>query len=186
VQAPVADAFAERLTAAMERVVVGPGDEPGVGLGPLIDARAQRKVHALVQDAVARGATLRTGGVLPDRPGHWYPPTVLTDVPPDAECNRTEIFGPVAAIATVADDDEAVARANDTPHGLVAYLMTRALARAERVVERLETGMVGLNVGLVSQVSAPFGGVKHSGLGREGGATGIQEFLDTTYVNAAV
>jgi succinate-semialdehyde dehydrogenase/glutarate-semialdehyde dehydrogenase len=181
----VVDDFTARLSAAMDAVVVGPGDRPGVGLGPLIDARAVAKVSALVDDAVDRGARLRTGGRPLDGRGHFYPPTVLTDVPADAALNQTEIFGPVAAICAVGDDEEAVARANETIHGLAAYLYTRDLGRATRMTETLASGMIGLNTGIVSNPAAPFGGIRHSGLGREGGATGILEYLDTTYVNVA-
>lgn len=185
VQDTIAEAFTDRLLAALDDVVIGPGTAAGVTLGPLIDERAVAKVDALVRDAVAHGATLRAGGHPLAGPGHWYPPTVLTDVPAAAALNTTEIFGPVVAIAPFADDDEAIAAANDTPHGLSAYLYTTDLARAEHVTDRLHAGMIGLNTGLVSNPAAPFGGIKHSGLGREGGPTGIHEYLDTTYVNHA-
>lgn len=185
VQDTIAEAFTERLLAALDDVVIGPGTAPGVTLGPLIDERAVAKVDALVRDAVGHGAALRAGGHPLAGPGHWYPPTVLTDVPAAAALNTTEIFGPVVAIAAFADDDEAIAAANDTPHGLSAYLYTTDLARAGHVTDRLHAGMIGLNTGLVSNPAAPFGGIKHSGLGREGGPTGIHEYLDTTYVNHA-
>ena len=178
----LADAFAERLTERMGALVVGRGTEDGVQVGPLIDAKGRDKVVELVDDAVQRGATVRLGGKPGDGPGHFYPPTVLTEVPLDARLTREEIFGPVAAISVFDDEDEAVAAANDTEFGLVAYVYTRELNRALRVCERLETGMVGLNQGVVSNPAAPFGGVKASGLGREGGRIGIEEFLEVKYV----
>jgi succinate-semialdehyde dehydrogenase/glutarate-semialdehyde dehydrogenase len=139
-------------------------------------------VEDLVSDAVERGARVLVGGRTPDGPGCFYPPTVLTDVSPDSRLMATEIFGPVAAILTFDDEDEVVRRANDTPWGLVGYLFTEGLDRALRVGERLEVGMVGLNTGLVSNPAAPFGGVKQSGLGREGGTVGIEEFLEYQYL----
>ncbi|MFC4128818.1 NAD-dependent succinate-semialdehyde dehydrogenase [Nocardia rhizosphaerae] len=182
VQRGIAAEFAERLAARMADLPMGRGTEPGVVVGPLIDADAVDKVATLVADARSRGATVLLGGTSADRPGTFYPPTVLTDVPDDAQLCHTEIFGPVAAIGTFDTEDEAVARANDTPYGLVAYVFTENLRRGLRVCEALETGMVGLNQGVVSNPAAPFGGVKESGLGREGGFTGIDEFLELKYI----
>ncbi|MFG3658738.1 NAD-dependent succinate-semialdehyde dehydrogenase [Streptomyces sp. NPDC047706] len=178
----VAEEFGQRLAARMGALVVGPGTEEGVDVGPLIDAAGRAKVEGLVADAVERGARVLTGGRTPDGPGCFYPPTVLTDVSPDSRLTATEIFGPVAAILTFDDEDEVVRRANDTPWGLVGYLFTEGLDRALRVSESLEVGMVGLNTGLVSNPAAPFGGVKQSGLGREGGRVGIDEFLEYQYL----
>ena len=178
----VAGEFAGRLAERMGALSVGPGTEPGTDVGPLIDATGRGKADALVHDAVRRGAKVLVGGETPDGPGHFYPPTVLTDVRADSELMRTEIFGPVAAIIPFDDEDEVLAAANDTEWGLVGYLFTRDLDRALRVGERLETGMVGVNTGLVSNPAAPFGGVKQSGLGREGGRVGIEEFLEYKYL----
>ena len=181
VHASVADAFTEKLARRMGAMKVGRGSEDGVEVGPLIDDDQRRKVAALVDDAVGRGARAIVGGEQPDGPGHFYPPTVLAGVPGDARLLREEIFGPVAPIATFATEDEAIAAANRTEYGLVAYVYTRDLDRAIRVIERLETGMVGLNQGLVSNAAAPFGGVKQSGFGREGGVEGIDEYLSIKY-----
>ncbi|WP_410641616.1 NAD-dependent succinate-semialdehyde dehydrogenase [Amycolatopsis sp. lyj-346] len=178
----VAGEFASRVAARMAALTVGPGTEPGVDVGPLIDDAGRRKVDSLVRDAVAHGAEVLTGGELPAGPGCFYPPTVLTGVSGDAALMQTEIFGPVAAITEFDTEEEALAAANDTEWGLVGYVFTRSLDRALRVSERLETGMVGLNTGLVSNPAAPFGGVKQSGLGREGGRTGIDGFLEEKYV----
>ncbi|MEV7997264.1 NAD-dependent succinate-semialdehyde dehydrogenase [Streptomyces sp. NPDC086077] len=178
----VAGEFGNRLAARMGALVVGPGTQEGVDVGPLIDAAGRAKVEQLVDDAVARGARVLVGGRAPDGPGCFYPPTVLTDVSPDSRLTATEIFGPVAAILTFDDEDEVVRRANDTPWGLVGYVFTEGLDRALRVSERLDVGMVGLNTGLVSNPAAPFGGVKQSGLGREGGRVGIDEFLEYQYL----
>jgi len=181
VHASVADAFTEKLARRMGAMKVGRGSEDGVEVGPLIDDDQRRKVAALVDDAVGRGARAIVGGEQPDGPGHFYPPTVLAGVPGDARLLREEIFGPVAPIATFATEDEAIAAANRTEYGLVAYVYTRDLDRAIRVIERLETGMGGLNQGLVSNAAAPFGGVKQSGFGREGGVEGIDEYLSIKY-----
>ncbi len=178
----VAGAFADKLAERMTALRVGRGTEEGVQVGPLVDAKSREKVVALVGDAVDRGATVRTGGGAPDGPGWFYRPTVLTEVPLAARLTKEEIFGPVAPISVFDTDDEAVAAANDTEYGLVGYVFTESLARALRVSEELETGMVGLNTGLVSNPAAPFGGIKQSGLGREGGALGIEEYLETKYV----
>ncbi|TMR97876.1 NAD-dependent succinate-semialdehyde dehydrogenase [Nonomuraea basaltis] len=182
VHTSVADEFAARLAERMGSLVVGPGTEPGVDVGPLIDQAGRAKVADLVADAVERGAKVLVGGETPDGPGCFYPPTVLTGVDPGSRLLGTEIFGPVAAVLTFDDEDEVVRAANDTEWGLVAYVFTRDLSRALRVGERLEVGMVGLNTGLVSNPAAPFGGVKQSGLGREGGRVGIEEFLEYKYL----
>ncbi|MFE1950087.1 NAD-dependent succinate-semialdehyde dehydrogenase [Streptomyces sp. NPDC059524] len=182
VHAGVAEDFAARLTARMAALTVGDGTAPGTDVGPLIDAAGRDKVERLVRDAVGRGAKVLTGGEVPEGPGTFYPPTVLAQVPRDAELTGTEIFGPVAALFTFEDEDDVVRIANDTEWGLVSYVFTRDLDRALRVGERLETGMVGLNTGLVSNPAAPFGGVKQSGLGREGGRVGIDEFLEYKYL----
>jgi succinate-semialdehyde dehydrogenase/glutarate-semialdehyde dehydrogenase len=178
----VADAFGDRLADAMAALRVGRGTDEGVQVGPLVDAKSREKVVELVGDAVGLGATVRTGGEPVDGPGYFYPPTVLTDVPLRARLSKEEIFGPVAPISVFDTDDEAVAAANDTEFGLVSYLYTENLNRALEVSEALESGMVGLNTGLVSNPAAPFGGIKQSGLGREGGSVGIDEYLETKYV----
>lgn len=181
----VADAFADKLAARMGALVVGRGTEEGVQVGPLVNAKSREKVVTLVQDALDKGASVKVGGEPGDGPGHFYPPTVLTGVPLAARLSHEEIFGPVAAITVFDEEDEAVAAANDTEFGLVSYLFTENLTRALRVSERLEAGMIGLNTGLVSNPAAPFGGIKESGLGREGGSVGIDEFLETKYVGIA-
>jgi succinate-semialdehyde dehydrogenase/glutarate-semialdehyde dehydrogenase len=178
----VAPQFTGQLTERLSRMRVGRGTEPGIELGPLVDASQQQKVIELVDDARQRGAVCLTGGQASGGPGYFFPPTVLTDVPADARLWREEIFGPVAPIVTFSTDDEAIAAANDTEFGLVAYVFTRDLDRALGVAEALETGMVGLNQGLVSNPAAPFGGVKQSGYGREGGHEGINEYVDVKYV----
>jgi succinate-semialdehyde dehydrogenase / glutarate-semialdehyde dehydrogenase len=178
----VADQFAEQLAAKMGAMKVGRGTEDGVEVGPLIDDNQRRKVAELVDDAVGRGARALVGGHARDGVGYFYDPTVLADVPDGAELLKEEIFGPVAPVKGFADEDEAIAAANDTEFGLVAYVYTSDLKRALRVVERLETGMVGLNQGTVSNPAAPFGGIKQSGFGREGGPEGIEEYLETKYV----
>jgi succinate-semialdehyde dehydrogenase/glutarate-semialdehyde dehydrogenase len=183
VHASLAGAFTERLAGKLGSMVVGRGSEPGVQVGPLIDAAGRDKVDALVRDAVAGGARAVTGGEpLAERPGYFYPPTVLADVPLDARLLKEEIFGPVAPIVTFEHDDQAIAMANDTVFGLVSYVFTESLRRAVRYAESLESGMVGLNKGMVSTPAAPFGGVKQSGLGREGGGVGIEEYLEVKYV----
>jgi succinate-semialdehyde dehydrogenase/glutarate-semialdehyde dehydrogenase len=178
----VAGEFAEKLAARMGALKIGRGTEEGVEVGPLIDEDQLDKVAELVDDAVAKGASVLCGGERVDGPGHFYKPTVLTDIPDDARLLKEEIFGPVAPVKGFASEDDAVAAANDTEFGLVAYLYTSGLQRAFRVVERLETGMVGLNQGMVSNAGAPFGGVKQSGIGREGGPEGIAEYLEIKYV----
>ncbi|MEJ7629605.1 MAG: NAD-dependent succinate-semialdehyde dehydrogenase [Nocardioidaceae bacterium] len=182
----VIDEFGERLSKKMAAMPVGRGTDDGIRVGPLIDDTARRKVVELVADAVSRGAQVLTGGETPHGDGYFYPPTVLTAVPRDARMAREEIFGPVAPLTPFSTDEEAVAAANDTEFGLVSYMFTNDLRRALRIAEALETGMVGLNQGVVSNPAAPFGGVKESGLGREGGSTGIDEFLETKYVGIAL
>jgi succinate-semialdehyde dehydrogenase/glutarate-semialdehyde dehydrogenase len=178
----VADQFAEKLAERMGALKVGRGTEDGVEVGPLIDDKQRSKVAELVEDAIGKGAKAVVGGHARDGAGYFYDPTVLTDVPDTARLLREEIFGPVAPVKGFDDEDEAIAAANNTEYGLVAYVYTSNLKRALRVVERLETGMVGLNQGMVSNPAAPFGGVKQSGFGREGGPEGIEEYLETKYV----
>jgi succinate-semialdehyde dehydrogenase / glutarate-semialdehyde dehydrogenase len=182
VQAPVAEEFAGRLAHRMSALKLGAGTADGVQVGPLVNQEAVDKVEELVTDAVAKGATVITGGRRPDPQGWFYEPTVLGDVPAGATLLREEIFGPVAPVVSFDTEDEAVRLANDTEYGLVAYLYTGDLARGLRVSERLEAGMVGLNRGLVSDPAAPFGGVKQSGIGREGGHEGILDYLEATYI----
>lgn len=178
----VAEEFSRRFADKMAAEVVGRGTEDGVTVGPLIDRPAQDKVTELVEDAVGRGATVVTGGSSTGDAGYFFAPTVLTDVPHDADLAREEIFGPVAPITTFTDEAQAIHMANATEYGLVAYAFTGDLARTIRVSEGLEFGMVGINQGIVSNAAAPFGGVKHSGFGREGGFEGIEEYLSTKYV----
>src|ERR1700761_3188211 len=182
VAGPVAAEFADKLAGAMGALTVGRGTEDGVDVGPLIDATQRGKVQELVDDAVGRGARALVGGHSRDGAGYFFDPTVLADVPEDAALLKEEIFGPVAPVRGFTDEDEAIAAANDTEYGLVAYVYTRALKRALRGVEGLQTGMVGLNQGIVSNPAAPFGGIKQSGFGREGGVEGISEYLETKYV----
>lgn len=182
VEASVAEEFAARLSERMGGLRVGRGQDVGIQVGPLIDEKAVTSVAAVVDDALARGARALTGGQRVDGAGFFYPPTVLVDVPADADAVTTEIFGPVAPITTFTTEDEAITLANATEYGLAAYAFTRDLARTLRLAERLETGMLGINTGIVSNPAAPFGGVKASGFGREGGFEGIEEYLDTTYV----
>jgi succinate-semialdehyde dehydrogenase/glutarate-semialdehyde dehydrogenase len=186
VHASVVDEFAARLAERMAGLRLGRGTDPETDVGPLIDESQREKVVELVDDATARGARVLVGGEIPDGPGHFYPPTVLVDVPPDARLLREEIFGPVAPIVSFPTEREAIEAANDTEYGLVAYLYTSDLKRALRVAEALETGMVGLNQGIVSNAAAPFGGVKQSGFGREGGYEGIGEYLETKYIALAM
>ena len=181
VQESIADEFASRVSAAVSAFVVGRGTEDGVRIGPLINQAAVDKASALVDDAVSRGATVLTGGSALDGPGTFYAPTVITGVVPGSDILRDEIFGPVLAIATFTDEADAVRQANDTEYGLVSYVFTRDLARGQRMIDALETGMMGLNTGVVSNAAAPFGGLKQSGLGREGGSVGINEYLETKY-----
>ncbi len=178
----LAEEFARGLAERMGALTVGRGTEPDVDVGPLIDQAQRAKVTELVEDAIDRGARALIGGEPLEGRGYFYAPTVLADVPDDARAFGEEIFGPVAPIATFTSEEEALAAANRTQYGLVAYLYTRDLARAFRVCEGIETGMVGLNQGVVSNPAAPFGGVKQSGFGREGGFEGISEYLETKYV----
>ena len=181
-----ADEFGRKLAKRMGALTLGKGTKAGVDVGPLIDQAAVEKVTELLADAVGRGATVLCGGQPVQGPGHFFAPTVLANVPLDARVQREEIFGPVAPISSFRDDAEAVRLANDTEYGLVAYLFTRELSRALLVSEQLEYGMVGVNQGIVSNPAAPFGGVKQSGFGREGGFEGIDEYLETKYVGLAL
>jgi succinate-semialdehyde dehydrogenase/glutarate-semialdehyde dehydrogenase len=178
--------FTQKLAAKLADMPVGRGTEEGVKVGPLIDAAQRDKVAELVDDARDKGADVVLGGKARDGKGYFYEPTVLNGVSADARLLKEEIFGPVAPVATFSDEDEAIAAANDTEFGLVAYVFTRDVQRALRVCERLDTGMVGLNQGIVSNPAAPFGGVKQSGYGREGGREGIGEYLETKYVALAL
>jgi succinate-semialdehyde dehydrogenase / glutarate-semialdehyde dehydrogenase len=182
VHASLGDTFAQRMAERMRALKVGRGTDPDTDVGPLIDEAQRSKVAELVADASGRGARVLLGGERLDGAGYFFAPTVLADVPEEAELMAEEIFGPVAPIATFAGEEQAIAAANRTQYGLVAYVYTRDLARALRVCERLETGMIGLNQGVVSNPAAPFGGVKQSGFGREGGFEGIGEYLETKYV----
>ncbi len=182
VERPVAAEFGRRLAERMSALVVGPGYEDGVEVGPLVNAEAVEKVDSLVQAALAHGATAVSGGARSDRPGFYYDPTVLVDVAEGSPVLAEEIFGPVAPIVTFDDEDDAVRLANATEYGLVAYVYTRDLARGLRVSERLESGMIGLNRGLVSDPAAPFGGVKQSGIGREGGHEGVLDYTESKYI----
>jgi succinate-semialdehyde dehydrogenase/glutarate-semialdehyde dehydrogenase len=182
VEASVADEFSRRLAERMAGLVVGPGTDEKTQVGPLVNEDTVAKVDNLVRDAVQGGATAVTGGTRPEGPGFYYPPTVLTGLAGDAPILQEEIFGPVAPIVTFTSEDEAVRYANDTEFGLVAYVFTKDLARGLRVSEAIEAGMVGLNRGLVSDPAAPFGGVKQSGIGREGGHEGLLEYLESKYI----
>jgi succinate-semialdehyde dehydrogenase/glutarate-semialdehyde dehydrogenase len=182
VAGPVADEFARRLAARLGELKVGRGTDEDVKVGPLIDDAQRSKVAELVEDAVAKGAKVLVGGGPLDGRGYFFQPTVLADVPDEARLLDEEIFGPVAPVKGFASEDEAIAAANDTEYGLVAYVFTQDINRAFRVIERLETGMIGFNQGMVSNAGAPFGGVKQSGFGREGGPEGIEEYLETKYV----
>lgn len=181
----VAKDFADKLAARMKDVTPGRGTEDSSKLGPLIDGKSRDNVHSLVQDAVDDGAQVLSGGSPMDGPGYFYPATVLTDVQSGSRILQEEIFGPVAPIVTFSTEDDAVRLANNTEYGLVAYVFTRDLNRGLRMGERLDTGMLGLNAGVISNAAAPFGGVKQSGLGREGGYEGIEEYLYTQYVGIA-
>jgi succinate-semialdehyde dehydrogenase / glutarate-semialdehyde dehydrogenase len=182
VHGAVADTFAEKLADKLGGLKVGRGTEPDVKVGPLIDDDQRGKVAGLVEDAVGKGAKVLVGGENIDGAGYFYKPTVLTDISDDANLLREEIFGPVAPVRGFDSEDEAIAAANDTQYGLVAYVYTQDINRAFRVIEKLETGMIGFNQGMVSNAGAPFGGVKQSGYGREGGPEGLQEYLETKYV----
>ncbi|MGO4661867.1 NAD-dependent succinate-semialdehyde dehydrogenase [Terrabacter sp. 2TAF16] len=182
----LADEFSSKLARRMGALTLGKGTKKGVDVGPLVDEKARDKVSALVDDAVAKGAKVLVGGSAPKGAGWFYEPTVLADVPTDADMAREEIFGPVAPVTTFRTDAEAIRLANDTEYGLVAYLFTQDLSRAITMSEALEYGMVGVNQGIVSNPAAPFGGVKASGVGREGGFEGIDEYLETKYVGIAL
>jgi succinate-semialdehyde dehydrogenase/glutarate-semialdehyde dehydrogenase len=181
----VAADFSKKFAEKMSALKVARGTEDGANIGPLIDEKSRAGVHALVSDAVSKGAKVLTGGAVPSGEGYFYPPTVLADVPANAEILKEEIFGPVAPVITFKTEDEAVKLANSTEYGLIAYAFTQNLNRGLRLAERLEVGMFGLNAGVISNPAAPFGGVKASGLGREGGFEGIEEYLETVYVGIA-
>lgn len=185
VQESVAEEFTAKFAAAMGALKLGRGTEADSKVGPLIDGGARKDVHALVTEAVGAGATVATGGAPLDGDGYFYAPTVLANVPNDAEILKNEIFGPVAPITTFATEEDAIRLANATDYGLASYLYTRDYARMFRVAEQIEYGMVGFNAGVISNAAAPFGGVKQSGLGREGGAEGIGEYTTTQYIGIA-
>ena len=182
----VADEFVDRMAEKMRDVVLGNGLDDGVTLGPLVEPKAVDSVAELVSDAVARGAKVVVGGERPDGPGHFYPATLLRDVPADARCMREEIFGPVAPVATFRTEDEAAALANSTEYGLASYVFTGDVRRGLAFAERLEFGLLGLNAGVISNAAAPFGGMKQSGTGREGGYEGIAEYQETQYVGMPI
>ncbi|BDD81138.1 NAD-dependent succinate-semialdehyde dehydrogenase [Tsukamurella pulmonis] len=182
VHASVLEEFTDKFVEGMKKYVLGPGTQDGVTIGPLVSADQQEIVSELVQDAVAKGAVLRLGGVAPEGPGHFFPPTILADVPDDARILTEEVFGPVAPIVSFTDEEAGIAAANATEYGLVSYVFTRDLDRALRVADRIESGMVGVNRGVISDPAGPFGGVKASGFGREGGSEGIEEYLETRYI----
>ncbi|GAB3561710.1 NAD-dependent succinate-semialdehyde dehydrogenase [Spelaeicoccus albus] len=186
VQRGIMEQFSARLSERMGALTVGRGTVEGTDVGPMVDGTQQNKVADLVDDAVSKGATVLTGGSKPDGDGFFYSPTVLSNVPADARLANEEIFGPVAPLIPFDDEDEAIEKANDSEFGLIAYVFTTELNRALRVSEALEAGMIGLNQGVVSNPSAPFGGVKASGLGREGGPEGIDEFLETKYIGMSM
>jgi succinate-semialdehyde dehydrogenase/glutarate-semialdehyde dehydrogenase len=182
VQNGIADAFTQRFAAGMQALRVGPGLEQGVDLGPLINKSAQNDMVAFVDDATKKGANIATGGRRPDRKGFFFQPTLLADVPDDARVMNEEIFGPIAPVQRFSTVDEAITKANDTPYGLISYVFTRDLAKGLAVAEQIESGMIGLNRGVVSDPAAPFGGVKQSGVGREGAHEGMLEFLEKKYI----
>ena len=166
----------------MQAMRVGPGLEPGVDLGPLVNKTAQNDMIAFVEDATAKGAKVETGGQRPNRKGFFFQPTLLTEVPDDAKVLNHEIFGPIAPMQRFSTTDEAITKANGTPYGLISYIFTRDLAKGLKVAEQIESGMIGLNRGVVSDPAAPFGGVKQSGVGREGAHEGMLEFLEKKYI----
>ncbi len=178
----VREEFTEKLVKRMSEFTLGNGLDESSTLGPLINAKQVSSVQDLVSDAVSRGATVAVGGVAPGGAGHFYPATVLADVPADARILKEEVFGPVAPITGFDTEEEAIAAANDTEYGLASYIYTQSLDRALRVAEAIESGMVGVNRGVISDAAAPFGGIKESGFGREGGIEGIEEYLDTKYI----
>ena len=185
VQDGIYDRFAQGLVARMAALKMGPGADPQTACGPMITRKAVDKIDALVRDATTRGASILQGGTRPEGKGFFYPPTVLGDVPRDADMAYEEIFGPVAALYRFSNEDDAIAAANDTEHGLAAYIFTQDLKRGLAVASRVEAGMIALNRGLLSDPAAPFGGVKQSGLGREGGIHGILEFMEAKYIAAS-
>ncbi len=179
----VADEFSDKFAAAMQALKVGPGLDPTVQLGPMVNAQAIEDISRLVNDAKDKGAEPLCGGEPIDSVGFYYPPTVLAKVNKDCNILKEEIFGPVAPIVTFEDDDEAIHAANDTEYGLISYLYTSNLARGLKVSEKLDAGMIGLNRGMVSDPAAPFGGVKQSGLGREGSHDGLHEYMEKKYIS---
>jgi succinate-semialdehyde dehydrogenase/glutarate-semialdehyde dehydrogenase len=182
VQDGIADAFTRKFAAAMQAMRVGPGLEAGVDLGPLVNKSAQNAMIAFVDDATRQGARIVTGGRRPERKGFFFEPTLLTDVPDHAHVLNDEIFGPIAPLQRFSSTDEAITKANRTPYGLISYIFTGNLAKGLAVAEQIESGMVGLNRGVVSDPAAPFGGVKQSGIGREGAHEGMLEFLEKKYI----
>jgi succinate-semialdehyde dehydrogenase/glutarate-semialdehyde dehydrogenase len=182
VQDGIADAFTRKFATAMQAMRVGPGLEAGVDLGPLVNKSAQNNMISFVDDATRKGARIVTGGHRPDRKGFFFEPTLLTDVPDNANLLNDEIFGPIAPVQRFSSTEEAITKANSTPYGLIAYIFTGNLAKGLAVAERIESGMVGLNRGVVSDPAAPFGGVKQSGIGREGAQEGMLEFLEKKYI----
>lgn len=181
VQRHIAPEFTRRIVQRVNTLVLGPGTEPDVQIGPLIQNTAVDKVDELVTDALDHGAVLATGGRRPGGSGSFYPPTVLTSVPPSSRIFREEVFGPVLSIAEFETEDDAITVANDTEYGLVSYVYTEQMSRCDRLTAQLDTGMMGINVGSISNASTPFGGIKQSGLGREGGIEGIHEYLSLKY-----
>jgi succinate-semialdehyde dehydrogenase/glutarate-semialdehyde dehydrogenase len=179
----VHDAFAEKFSAAVGRLKVGEGFEAGVEIGPLINAAALARLEAYIAEALSHGAALLTGGARHPLGGQFFQPTVLTEAHPDMQICRNETFGPVASLIRFHDEADVIRQANASEFGLAAYAYTRDLGRAWRLGEQLEYGMVGINSGLISTAEAAFGGVKQSGLGREGGRAGIDEYLETRYLN---
>ncbi len=186
VQSNIYDQFVEKLQSRMAAMIVGPGTSADTACGPMINAKAREKLEELVENAISLGAIVKCGGARPNMKGFYYPPTVLVDIPLQAKLNNEEIFGPVAAISKFETEQEVIRRANDTEYGLAAYVFTRDIACGFRVASQLEFGMMGLNRGLVSDPAAPFGGVKQSGLGREGGTHGIYEFLEAKYIATSI
>jgi len=181
VQADVAEPFTDRIVQRVAALRLGPGDAAGTDVGPLVDARAVRKIDELVRRAVAQGARVLAGGRPVAGPGHFFEPTVLADVAPDADILAEEVFGPVVVLTSFTDERHAVELANATEYGLASYVYTRDVSRAHRMIDALDAGMTGINTGLISNAAAPFGGVKQSGTGREGGTEGLQEYLETRY-----
>ena len=176
-----AEEFSARVTERVKSMKIGRGTEEGITIGPLIDDKAVAKANELVQDALSKGATVTTGGHVIEGDGSFFEPTVVTNVKPGANILVEEIFGPVLSITTFSSEEEGIRIANDTEYGLMGYVYTEDIKRAQRLIEKLQTGMMGLNAGIISNASAPFGGVKMSGLGREGGAEGIYEYLSPKY-----